>query len=375
MRRRASQTDLLAIDWEIAKSALSCGARPPNYGVWRSTRFGGAGACMQHFLLTGAGFSHNWGGYLASEAFEFLLSVTDGDDDLRSLLWRDHRAHLGFEDMLAKLQRDFDREWSPQREQDLRNLTSAILRMFGSMAQAFSETPFGPQPSYPKLGILNFLAKFDAIFTLNQDTLLEQQYISLADADIFRHAHPLSQYVGAYRPGLLRSRNTFTYSPLAERIELYQPDEHLVLPPNLQPYIKLHGSIDIKQSEREMMLVIGGNKAANVAEQPLLAWYHELFRERLRSPAARLMIVGYSFGDSHINQMIFAGIDAGLKVFIIDPLGVDVIGSNPAFPLNPPFAIRNGIIGASRRSLRNTLTGGDMVELNKINRFLGTRFD
>jgi hypothetical protein len=58
-----------------------------------------------HLLLTGAGFSYNWGGYLASEAFEFLLSVTDGDDDLRSLLWREHQAHLGFEDTLAKLQR------------------------------------------------------------------------------------------------------------------------------------------------------------------------------------------------------------------------------------------------------------------------------
>ena len=44
----------------------------------------------------------NWGGYLASEAFEFLLSVTTGDDDLRSLLWREHQAHLGFEDILAR---------------------------------------------------------------------------------------------------------------------------------------------------------------------------------------------------------------------------------------------------------------------------------
>jgi hypothetical protein len=84
----------------------------------------------------------------------------------------------------------------------------------------------------------------------------------------------------------------------------------------------------------------------------------------------RLMIVGYSFGDLHINKMIFKGIEAGLKLFIVDPLGVDVIGSNASLPLNPPFEIRNAIIGASRRSLLNTLTGRDMVELNKINRFL-----
>jgi hypothetical protein len=128
----------------------------------------------QHLLLTGAGFSYNWGGYLASEAFEFLLSVTEGDDDLRSLLWRDHRAHLGFEDILAKLQREYEAEWSAHTEQNLRNLTSAVQRMFGSMALGFSHTPFEPQLNDPKLGVINFLAKFDAIFTLNQDTLLEQ---------------------------------------------------------------------------------------------------------------------------------------------------------------------------------------------------------
>jgi SIR2-like domain len=139
--------------------------------------------------------------------------------------------------------------------------------------------------------------------------------------------------------------------------------------PRLQPYIKLHGSIDIKQSDREMMLVIGGNEAAGIAQQPLLKWYHEIFQRRLRSPEARLMIIGYSFGDAHINQMIFAGIEAGLKIFIIDPLGVDVIGSNPSHPINPGFPIRNAIIGASLRPLLNTLSGRDMVELNKLNRF------
>jgi SIR2-like protein len=320
-----------------------------------------------HILLTGAGFSYNWGGYLASEAFEFLLSVTDGDDDLRSLLWRDHQSHLGFEDTLAKLQRDYEAKWTAQREQDLRNLTSAIQRMFGSMTAAFSETPFEPQP-----GIINFLAKFDAIFTLNQDTLLEQRYIPLAGQDVFPQSLQFPGYIGAYRPGIVRALDSSTYGSLADRIELYKPDEMLTLLPRLQPYIKLHGSIDIKQSDREMMLVIGGNKAANISKQPLLKWYHEIFQSQLKLKNARLMIIGYSFGDAHINEMIFSGIGAGLKIFIVDPHGADVIGSNPSFPLNPGFPVRNAIIGASRRPLLNALSGRDMVELNKINRFFGT---
>jgi SIR2-like domain len=325
-----------------------------------------------HFLLTGAGFSYNWGGYLATEAFEFLLSVTEGDDDLRNLLWRGHQSHLGFEDILAKLQREFAAKWTAQREQDLRNLTTAVQKLFASMTMAFAQTSFEPPLADPKLGVVNFLARFDAVFTLNQDTLLEQKYIPFAGQDVFPQSLQFPGYIAAYRPGLVRALDTSTYGPLADRIELYRPEETLTPLGRLQPYIKLHGSIDIKQSEREMMLVIGGNKAASVAQQPLLEWYHAQFARSLRAEGARLMIIGYSFGDAHINKMIFDGIEAGLKIFVIDPLGVDVIGSNPSLPLNPGFSIRNAIIGASRRSLLKTLSGQDVVEWNKVHRFFRT---
>ena len=35
---------------------------------------------MPHQLLTGAGFSRNWGGWLANEAFEYLLGVPEVDE-------------------------------------------------------------------------------------------------------------------------------------------------------------------------------------------------------------------------------------------------------------------------------------------------------
>jgi hypothetical protein len=247
---------------------------------------------------------------------------------------------LGFEDILAKLQREFAAESTAQREQDLRNLTSAVQKMFASMTMAFAQTSFEPALADPKLGVVKFLAKFDAIFTLNQDTLLEQSYIPAVAMDVFPQSLQSRGYKAAYRPGLIRALDSSAYGPLAERIELYRPEETFVSRPELQPYIKLHGSIDIKQSEREMMLVIGGNKATSIAQQPLLEWYHAEFSRSLQAVGARLMIIGYSFGDAHINKMIFDGIETGLRIFIIDPLGADVIGSNPSLPLNPGFSIR-----------------------------------
>jgi hypothetical protein len=38
---------------------------------------------MTHILLTGAGFSYNGGGWLASEAFEHLLGCTEIDQETR----------------------------------------------------------------------------------------------------------------------------------------------------------------------------------------------------------------------------------------------------------------------------------------------------
>ena len=61
---------------------------------------------MTRILLTGAGFSYNWGGMLASEVFSYVIGCDEIDDELRRLLWRDRN----FEDVLAALQRATDDE-------------------------------------------------------------------------------------------------------------------------------------------------------------------------------------------------------------------------------------------------------------------------
>jgi hypothetical protein len=320
-----------------------------------------------HILLTGAGFSRNWGGYLATEVFEYLLGSVD--DELRELLWRDKENELPFEDTLASLQSSYETNRAPQTEQNLRNLDSALQRMFGDMTHAFHQTPFesAGRPSESH-GVANFLTKFDAIFTLNQDTLLETHYIGKVTAAAFPRCVPASPLVGANRPGFVKAYDTLTHGDLANRIELYKPDhDQLMVTPTLQPYFKLHGSMDLKASDREMMLILGGNKAENIEKYPILKWYHEEFQRRLCIADSRLMIIGYSFGDPHINETIAVGVGRGLKLFIIDTKGVDRLGKSTAYR-----QLKGSVIGASRRPLRDTLAGQDMVELNKVNRFFRT---
>jgi hypothetical protein len=65
-------------------------------------------------------------------------------------------------------------------------------------------------------------------------------------------------------------------------------------------------------------------------------------------------------------------VDGGTKLFIIDPLGVDVIDKNePAnrvFPVPLIQRLPKGIVGASRRLLTSTFNQDD-VEHTKVMKF------
>ena len=96
------------------------------------------------------------------------------------------------------------------------------------------------------------------------------------------------------------------------------------------------------------------------------------------------MVIGYSFGDDHINNAIGTAADGGsLQLFIIDPDGVDVLdkdhrmhlfwkpeGGSEIRDVRGPLLIRfqDHLIGASRRTMRD-IFGGDMVEHGKVMRF------
>jgi len=320
---------------------------------------------IPHFLLTGAGFSYNWGGYLAREAFDYLLGVTETDEDLRRLLWADQA--LGFEATLARLQKQYVENYTPQVERDLRNMTGAVQRMFGDMWLAFGQSKFDEPFDDKRLGIIRFLTRFDAIFTLNQDTLLETHYLPVVQQEDFnKNSYQGPRNIGAHRPGLVQALDTLTFGPLASRIQLFKAGDDFSAVPNLHPYFKLHGSIDI-QSDRNLTLVLGGDKEAEIDKHPILRAYHDQFRWRLNMPNARLMVIGYSFADHHINTIIFEAAEKGLKIFIADPEGAMLITKIPNY--NPPPKIKAAIIGASSRPIRNSLSGRDMVELTKIERF------
>ena len=89
---------------------------------------------------------------------------------------------------------------------------------------------------------------------------------------------------------------------------------------NNTSYIKLHGSYGWVSPNGGTQMVIGKNKADDINREPLLKWYAELFEEQIYEGNKKLLIIGYSFGDKHINDVLLKGVrEHNLGIYIINP--------------------------------------------------------
>ena len=103
--------------------------------------------------------------------------------------------------------------------------------------------------------------------------------------------------------------------------------------------------------------------------------YVASFRRMLNEPNSRLMIIGYGFGDQHINAEIEnAAKDSDLRLFIVDPNGIDVLDKPTKDDLGDQRLVDRfgpSIMGASRRRLLS-IFNDDYVEHAKIWKFFAS---
>lgn len=335
---------------------------------------------MNFLLLLGAGFSHNWGGWLASEAFEYLLGSPEivQSPRLRSLLWAAKERGDGFEGALGDLQSEYDEQPTGRSELALKPLEWAVDQMLADMNRAFDQLASFEFQNYVAYQIGPFLTRFDAIFTLNQDTLLERHYLS-------NDSHLISaprRWDARMLPGMHAIRSPEQTGPTFWSGPTWEPfvPTGIGVPGRTQPYYKLHGSSNWRAAGGGRLLVAGGNKIRTIRSLEVLRLYLIEFERRLALPDTRLMVIGYGFRDDHINEAIKrAGGLGGLGLYIVDPKGTDAIlppragtsavggGRNREGPQFEDF-----ICGASRRPLSVTF-GGDAIEHTKLMRFFEIR--
>jgi len=330
---------------------------------------------MSHLLLIGAGFSRNWGGWLATEAFEYLLGCQEvmQSTQLQRLLWR-NQTQGGFESALAELQQNY--VLNPQENlAALLDLNAAVERMFRDMNRGLLRATLNFANDKAK-SIGAFLARFDAIFTLNQDVLLEQHYMTPPNnVNLLSERQP--RWHGAYFPGMSRVRPTDPAILDSWSQSIWQPkgQADFTLEAQSQPVFKLHGSSNWRNPDGRSMLIMGGAKVREINLTPILSWYATKFDELLQEPGAKLMVIGYGFRDGHINDEIKHAVERGLKLFIIAPEGAELaqrLNPTNAAPIRVKSELEDimerSLIGASRRPLSSTF-GNDNAEFDKVIRF------
>jgi SIR2-like domain len=317
---------------------------------------------MNCILLLGAGFSRNWKGRLASEVRSELQTRLHDDPYLQRLLQRND-----FETVVAKVQADFGRTPNPETTARLHRVQDAVKAVFHSMNDMFVRRPSMEFGNDAEFMIQKYLVRFDAIFTLNQDLLVEFHYLNNNPAvwmgsKFYPH--------GWYIPGVREARAPDAMI-LADKLRSkWHPTGDHTLRPDAQPYFKMHGSSNWETEGAEALLVIGAHKEAMINRHPVLQWYREEFRRYLSMPDTRLVVIGYSFSDEHINKMILEAAERGpLKMFVVHPNGRGILVKQGAAMIPPPEPLRDDIpsLGESTRPLSSTFRD-DELERNLLYR-------
>lgn len=153
------------------------------------------------------------------------------------------------------------------------------------------------------------------IFTLNQDLFFERLYSNRTCAEL--SIPGINNNPVWFTTNYNESLEKFGYCELPNKNKLDNQD---ILSKGNYFLIKLHGSCNWTSFDGSDIMVIGRGKEKQMREEPLLNLYFDIFKEVLLNGRHRLFIIGYGFGDKHINEIISkAVIENELKVYILSP--------------------------------------------------------
>jgi SIR2-like protein len=190
---------------------------------------------------------------------------------------------------------------------------------------------------------------------LNQDLLLEIHYRN-SDAALWYG----TRWQGWEMPGL---RAMPLADPLDRAAAKWRPEEPFLSNPNMQPYYKLHGSIGWEATDGQRLLVVGRDKTGIIARHPILHWSYQRLEEYLRHRSTRLMVIGYGFGDDHINQTLIDAHQAGTLslMYLVHPSGKAILNKYPPGSIPGPQPLLDIVCIECTVPISTAFNGDDMA--------------
>jgi hypothetical protein len=231
-------------------------------------------------LLTGAGFTRNFGGFLANEMWDKIFNHEQVQNHpfLVDLL----KDNFDFESVYNQVMDGSS--YSPEAQIALQQAVKSAYDQLDDASRGYwrpSASPTSP-PLVSWQGFTKLLEHFASegnvrgyIFTLNQDVFVERWHsgekkllriLSMTPEVDFKGKMPWSRLRGGELTPEYYFQAPSNPKEVTERIS------------NLLYYVKLHGSLNWKSSDGRDLMVIGGNKPAQIHREKLLQWYFDLFR-------------------------------------------------------------------------------------------------
>jgi hypothetical protein len=301
-------------------------------------------------LLTGAGFSKNFGGILGRDMYYeiFNNSLIQESKSLRSLLQSDYDFESAYSEVVGTKGR-----YSPEDQDIMRRVVEEAYKSMDETLRDWVFTGNNPYPVNPYKLFGDLFTKILAgnantgtkglFFTLNQDLFMERHY-GYRWPGIPNFSQDFYGGIGGKQ--VLRS---FVTVPNDEAIMKKAKEDFVG---SNQLYIKLHGSYGWKSSDGSNNMVIGRDKMGLIAGNLILFWYFEIFARALFEGNKKLLIIGYGFGDEHINKLLVEAIQKhGLKIYIITTQSIDDLRVYLEEKHGYALSLMDGISGYFRHSL------------------------
>ncbi len=268
-------------------------------------------------LLTGAGFTANFGGYLASQMTSRVLGCANLSDQHEIVEHLITVEDLDYESIYFEVSQKPDRFPIEARRTIQKAVEAAYIELDNVVRDVKLKIIAGDCCNLGQLKTLINCFSGDRqagtrghFFTLNQDVFVERWLAGDTQLAIPGFDHSVSTGKGAWA-----LPPTDQHPKIPEDLtNLKKKDQNLSASSHFQ-YLKLHGSFDWRTPEGEAAAIIGRGKLEQVEKFPLLKFYYEKFQTVL-SGCNRLLVIGYGFGDRHINSVIA---NAKLKCYVMYP--------------------------------------------------------
>ena len=160
----------------------------------------------------------------------------------------------------------------------------------------------------------------------------------------------------------------------------FNPEKHEVTIPAEVPdlrlrchlnYVKLHGSFNWNDGTDAMLIVGGGKKGGPISLSAAASLFRSISKQVLTYGDRRLLVIGYSFHDDHVNEVIADAVrTSGLRLMVVDSRPVDELRKE--ILLGEFGDIWKGIVDVVNRPLAEifatTPSGGTSGELHRFRR-------